>query len=235
MFEKRYFFQGPSFSVSILQKILGAFGCFREDIYTFLQGHTRNIRMFKSTFNSFPPQVSLQNIPTTNQGKQKKLKPFKKNQLVDKLSSKQQKLFTIYSWSRFGRPDSHSWCESTQKITRWFDSSQTLNHTHIVVPIQISSWTAKKTVGRRENTPSSCWRTLNRKSGTYDATAHQTWFKIFKLPWKQVVVNFHQFYSWNQPQLPKIMAHYVFQVVHIYINFPHVFFRDVTINRKIIV
>ena len=33
------------------------------------------------------------------------------------------KLFTIYSWSRFGRPDSHSWCESTQKITRWFDSS----------------------------------------------------------------------------------------------------------------
>lgn len=178
--------------------------------------------MFESTFNSFPPQVSLQNIPTTNQGKQKTLKPFKKNQLVDKFLSKQQKLFTIYSWSRFGRPDSHSRCESTQKITRWFDSSQTLNHTHIVVPIQISSWTAKKTVGRRENTPSSCWR-------PWTGNLEHTMQLLTKFD-----SNYHQFYSWNQPQLAKIMVHYVFQVFHLYINFPHVFFRDVTKNRKII-
>ena len=34
---------------------------------------------------------------------------------------------------------------------------------------------------------------------------------LFKPPGKQVAVNFHQLYSQNQPQLPTIMVHYVFQ------------------------
>ena len=38
------------------------------------------------------------------------------------------------------------------------------------------------------------------------------WNDESKLPGKQVAVNFDQLYPWNQPQLPKILVHYVFQV-----------------------
>ena len=46
------------------------------------------------------------------------------------------------------------------------------------------------------------------------------------IPGKQVAVNFHQLYPWNQPQLPKIMVHYAFQVVPLPVKFQSLGFED---------